>query len=307
MSMKFPKGYRVRFSDDGNLLVCLGRNIVVIDVAARQRLSTSHPFSHPSHASFSPDGSKLAIKNTSGRIVVIDPRSGEVLYDHKNQKDGEGSEVHFASNGNELVDGSWNGVLTVRDAIEGDIVSRELFPGEMIRPITTDQNRNTWLIGHSPKIAPGETIQSPDYMTLRAWPLSKTAIRVFSLTDCVVSPTLSPDGQYFCFLDSLVNGNLTVARTSDGSILAHSEPTAVSGGTGWALEWSPDGQFIASVQDRKFVFYSSSNLEPVGEVPSPYPSSMSFRPGAADIALGSWNASTIAPLDAVLEGRLTLK
>src|SRR5437870_2349322 len=130
--MRFPKGYRVRFSDNGELLVCLGRNVVVIDTASRQRRSTSNPLSNPSDASFSPDGRTLAVKSTSGRIVVIDPRSGELLRDLRNQREGEGSGVLFSPHGDQLVDASWKGALTVRDAGDGTIVNREMFPGEMI-------------------------------------------------------------------------------------------------------------------------------------------------------------------------------
>ena len=84
--LKWPAAYDLACSDDGRLLACLGRNVVVIDLAAGQRVSTNHPLPHPSGAAFAPDGDALAVKATNGRIVVINTRSGEVLHDHMNQQ-----------------------------------------------------------------------------------------------------------------------------------------------------------------------------------------------------------------------------
>src|SRR5579863_3219020 len=96
--------FDIACSDDGTMLVCLGRRLNMFDVASRQRISTSRPFAHPSCAAFSPDGSILAVKHTSGRIVILDLSTGVTLYDHKNQKEGEGSEARFSPHGAELID-----------------------------------------------------------------------------------------------------------------------------------------------------------------------------------------------------------
>jgi hypothetical protein len=249
------------------MLACLGRNVVVIDVAARQRLSSSHPLSHPSNACFSPDGGTLAVKSTSGRIVIIEPRSGEVLLDHRNQKDGEGGEVQFSPEGDMLVDGSWGGGLTVRQAMDASIQSREQFPGEMIRRVTHDEDRRNWLFEHSPKFRPEQTSRPRSYAVLRNWPFRPV---------------------------------------SDGAVVASSEPFD-HGGTGNEIAWSTDGRHIASVQARKFVFYRASDLAVEGEVVSQYPASISFRAGAQEVALGSWNTSAIVPLSAVWQDGMALK
>jgi WD40 repeat protein len=303
--VNYPSGYSVRFSDDGEMLVCLGRNVVVIDVAARQRLSTGHPFSHPSNACFSPDGGTLAVKSTSGRIVIIEPRSGEVLFDHRNQKDGEGGEVQFSPEGDMLVEGSWGGVLTVRQAMDATIQSREQFPGEMIRRVTHDEARLNWLFEHSRKFRPGETSRPRSHAVLRNWPFRPGDERKITFGFDVANTTLSPDGQSICVIEKPI-ARLHVARVADGAVVSSSEPFD-HGGTGNEIAWSTDGRHIASVQARKFVFYRASDLAVEGEVVSQYPSSISFRAGAQEVALGSWNTSAIVPLSAVWRGGMALK
>lgn len=297
------------------MLVCLGRNVVVIDVPARQRLSTSHPLSHPSDACFSPDAGTLAVKSTSGRIVIIEPRSGEILFDHRNQKDGEGGEVQFSPEGDLLVDGSWGGGLTVRQAMDASIQSREQFPGEMIRRVTHDEARRNWLFEHSPKFRPRETARPEAYAVFRNWPFRPGDGRKITFGFDVTNTTLSPDGQSICLIEKPIGPHppgprrpqrLHVARVSDGAVVASSEQFD-RGGTGNEIAWSTDGRHLASVQARKFVFYRASDLAVEGEVLSQYPSSISFRAGAQEVALGSWNTSAIVPLSAVWQGGMALK
>ena len=117
-------GYDLATTDDGNTVACVGRRLNLFEVSSGNKVSTSHPFSHPSSAAFSPAGSLLAVKNTSGRIAVLYSATGEVVFDHKNQAEGEGSEVLFSPDGTELIDGSWKGVVTIRKTLGNTIVTR---------------------------------------------------------------------------------------------------------------------------------------------------------------------------------------
>jgi WD40 repeat protein len=298
--LKWPAAYDLSNSDDGQLLACVGRNVVVIDVAARQRVSTSHPLSHPSNTAFSPDGEALAVKATSGRIVVIDPRSGDLLYDHKNQKEGEGSEVCFSPDGDGLVDGSWNGVLTIRHARDSAVLSREHFPGEMITRLTHDQSRRAWLVEHSPTVRPGENVPPPGYTSVRRWPFEPKTTRTFSFGMHIQSASLSPDGSRFCFIQKWDERRLHIARSSDGQVLTRSIPLE-AGGAGRELVWSGDGGHIAAVSDQMFVIFRATDLAVVGRVPCQYPSSIAFLPGGEELALGSWNTTTIVKLGDIME------
>jgi WD40 repeat protein len=290
--LKWPKAYRVSCSDDGQLLACLGRNVVVIGLAARRRVSTSHPLSHPANATFSPNGETLAIKATSGRIVIIDPRSGEALFDHKNQKDGEGCGVGFSPDGNELIDGSWRGDLTIRNVQDSVIRSREHFPGEMITRVTHDQSRRIWLVEHSPICRPEENFPPPSYISIRHWPFSCHTNHIFPLGMCIESATLSPDGARFCFFQRQGERRVCAALTSNGQVVASSSLLEI-GGTGSELAWSRDGRHIAAVSKAMFVFLRADDLTVVGRVPCKYPSSIAFLPHGNELVLGSWETTAI--------------
>ncbi len=302
--LKWPAAYNLSCSPDGRLLVCLGRNVVMIDLAARKRLWTRHPLSHPSNAALAPNGEALAVKATSGRIAVIDPFSGEILHDHNNHKEGEGGGVAFSPDGTWLVDGSWNGHLTVRHAVDGTIISRNHFAGEMITRVTHDQSRSTWLVEHSPIVRPGENMPPPDYVTIRQWPFSSQTTRTISYGLHIESATLSPDGSRFCYFHKSSERRVHIAQTSDGQILTSSIPLE-QGGTGSELAWSTDGSYVAAVSKRMFVLFRSSDLAIVGQIPCQYPSSVAFLPNGEDIVLGSWNTTIITKLSDFMAGSLS--
>jgi hypothetical protein len=166
LRFRLPMGYAICCSDDGRKLACLGRRVNVFDISSRQKISTTHPFPHPSHAAFSPDGKILVVKFTSGRIVVLDPATGNMMHDHKNQREGEGSEVLSSPDGHDLIDASWDGVIKVRKSFERTVVTQQQFEGEMIKRISHDSVRRTWLIEHRPKLRLGENWPRSPYLTL---------------------------------------------------------------------------------------------------------------------------------------------
>jgi WD40 repeat protein len=100
-------------------VAAIGRNVVLIDFDRRQRIWTAHPFSHPASAAFSADGSILAVKNTSGLIVVLSTETGAVIRNYHNDADGEGSNITYSPYGDLLIDGSWSGLFTIREIFSG--------------------------------------------------------------------------------------------------------------------------------------------------------------------------------------------
>src|SRR5262249_34949764 len=128
--------------------------------------------SHPSSATFSASGDALAVKATSGHIVVLNPETGVIIADHRNQEEGEGSNLTCTADGEYLVDGSWDGAFTVRHMLTGETLLRDEFRGQMISRVTHDEHRQRWVVEQQPKAYGGENAPPPGYVSVVEWPFS---------------------------------------------------------------------------------------------------------------------------------------
>lgn len=172
--MKAPNlgcAYSVKFSPDGKRLAVLGHDLILWDVAARQKLWRCKPIPHCSAMVFSPDGSRLAVKSTSGLLAVVDAASGDVVVNFRNKKDGEGSGPAWSPCGDYIADGGWNGRLQVRVAATGELVFAQEHPGEMLRGAYAIDGGKRLLVLHGVKSVAEGQVQPPDYVTAWDWPL----------------------------------------------------------------------------------------------------------------------------------------
>ncbi len=299
--------YETACTADGKMFVCVGRRINGFDVGNRQKILSARPFPHASHSDFSPDNKKLAVKHTSGRIVILDLATGDVMRDFKNQKEGEGSEVFFSPDGQELVDGSWNGVISIRK-LRGTGTSIKQFPNEMIDRISHDSQKRSWLIQHKKKVQTGQKWSEYDYLVLRRWPLFERKQKVFSFDCYLRSATISPDGSRICLIGrrrNSANRWIQVVRVSDSKIIAINTEIEI-GGTGSELAWSTDSNLVGSVQKRRFVFYRASDLVALRVLPCQYPSSICFLSNDDQVVLGTWNSSALVSISDVLMGNVKM-
>jgi hypothetical protein len=134
--LKLPSSYALSLSFKGDRVAAIGRNVVIGDTLSMRRLASSHPLPHPSHACFNSAGTSLAVKSTSGRIVVLNPTTGATDIDFANSTDGEGSNIAFSADGGSLVDATWNGALKVSDVKNGQVRQEFAYPGEMITELS---------------------------------------------------------------------------------------------------------------------------------------------------------------------------
>lgn len=292
-TLKIGKSYQATFSPDGSCAAVIGRCVSVWDLAKRTKIFRALPLSHPSYASFSPCGTKLAVKNTSGRIVILDARSGEVVRDYKNLFDGEGSNIVFSRDGECLVDGSWRGRLTIRrtDSDKTECVHEE--PDGMIQAVHANDQGDKWLVRYSIKQTT-ENSRPSHHVAIYNWPLQNRSSQPL-LTDAphIVSSALSPCGHHLAVAHAGVPSKVAVYGIADTSCVA--EVMIPSFGAGLSLAWSRDGSMIGLAQSDRFVFHAWPGLKVVAEVIWRFPCSVDFSPDGMFVALGSWETGMVVP------------
>lgn len=303
---KIDTSNAVVFSRDGRLLATLGRDVSIWDLALKSKVVRSHPFSHPSDAAFSPVQRHLAVKSTSGQIVIIDAQSGQTAVDFKNTADGEGSNIRYSPCGEYIVDGTWSGRLIVRNARSGAHEFVQDFGGEMIRSVHSPEDGKHWIIEHGCKSTSDDRPPPPDYFSVWDWPLRPGGYR--ALPDRIAfarSSALSPDGALLAVVHGAPPDTLSVFRVNDGTCV---EAVSIqSGGTGNALGWSADGGLIGSVQDQTVVFYTWPGLGKMHDLALAYPCGVAFSSRGDVLALGSWQVGWVLPADALATTSLPQK
>lgn len=296
----------VAFSRDGQLLATLGRDVSIWDVALKSKAVRCHPFSHPSAAAFSPDQHHLAVKSTSGQIVIIDAQSGQTIIDLENAADGEGSNLQYSPCGEYLVDSTWSGHLTVRRTNSGAHEFMQDFHGEMIRNVHSSQDGKHWIIVHGCKATSHDRPPAPDYFSIWSWPFRPGGYRVLPERVAFArSSALSPDGALLAVVHGAPPDMLSVFQLNDGTCAG-----AVSiqgGGAGDVLGWSADGSLIGSVQDQTVVFYTWPGLGKMHELALDYPSDVAFSPRGDVLAIGAWQVGWVLPVDGLASTSLPQK
>lgn len=293
---RWPPATSLALSEDGHLLVCVGRRVVVVDLTTRRRISSILPFRNPMHACLSLDGRLLAIKSSEGDLAYVHTSTYTLIHVQSGRGRGAGCCPAFSPHGCLLIDGTWNGDLIV-NSLDGVQTRRQTFPDELISRVTHDRSRDLWLTQHT--VRPVSDRHSPtSYLTLRSWSQWDAPRHVFDLGMHVESATLSPDGRLVAFLQSREN-LLHVLRVSDGKVLTTGGPIR-TGGSGYELAWSPDCRFFGIVTKTGFSIFDAADLTIQGTVSCKYPSSLAFFPDGQSIVFGTWERSALVRLDVLL-------
>jgi WD40 repeat protein len=293
---KIAKSYSVAFSPNAQTLATLGRDICIWDMPSRTKRMRSHPFAHPSELSFSPSGEHLAVKNTSGQIVLLSVHDGAVVCDFRNSDDGEGSNLRFSRCGDFVIDASWSGRVFVRQATSGDLEFAADFPGEMITNVHSDSKGETWVFEHQPIATSDHMPPAECYFSIWRWPFSRAGYDLLpTQIPFVTDSALAHDGTRLAVVHGAPPLELAVFSLVDGVRLVSCPVT--SGGTGTALAWSPEAARLGSIQDGKAVLYHSRTLEKYLEFTLPYPSDIEFSPNGDCVAIGSWQSGFVQPLE----------
>lgn len=295
-TLKIGKSFSVAFSPDSQTLATLGRYIFIWDMQSRTKRIRAHPFAHPSWLSFSPSGEHLAVKSTSGQIVLLSVHDGAVIHDFCNSNDGEGSNLRFSACGAFIVDASWFGRIFVRNAASGKIEFTADFPGEMITSVHSDSKGKTWVFEHHPLATSDHLPPAACYFSIWRWPFGLGGYKVLpTRMPFVTDSALAPDATRLAVVHGAPPLELVVFNLIDGVRLASC--SVICGGTGSAMAWSPESALLGSIQDGKAVLYRTRTLEKHLEFTLPYPSDIEFSPDGDCVAIGSWQSGLVLPLD----------
>jgi len=286
--LKLRKSSEVKFSGSGALLVTLARDVVVWNVQSQTKRFRAHPFKHPSNCSIHPDDSQLVVKNTAGQIALLDVSDGRLVRMLNQDGENEGSNIVHSACGNYLVDGSWNGMLTVRSSQNGEVAFQQAFPGDMLTHIARSRLGNKWYVLHWPKARADDQPPPPSFVTVWDWPLAAATDHLTMPVDHIYSIELSTDGSQLCLLGT---DSVDVMRLIDKQIMAST--TYEYGGTRFAAAWSPDGEEIVTVQKDGFVFRDVGSLKPVRRIDLPFASDVAYSSDGRLIALGSWTGGML--------------
>jgi WD40 repeat protein len=293
--------YCVAFSPNGSACITLARDVSLWDIQSRKKSWRVHPVSHPSNAAFSPKGDLIAVKSTSGRIVTLASKTGRICRDFENDLEGEGSNLHFSHCGRFIVDGSWGGVLTVREVSSGSVQFRCERKGEMIPRIHPVRGGSAWIVEHSPKATTDDRPPANDYFTIWSWPIRSGEPDALGIRlPFIRSSAVTVDGLRLAVLFGAPPRELRVYELPSERLL-WSEGVIV-GGSGSELCWSPCCRFLASVQEDCIALYDGASGRRLSVFALPYPADIEFSPDTRLIALGSWQSGQIRSLQSEPDG-----
>lgn len=285
--LALPAVYQFALSSGGNRLAAIGRNVVMIDPSKMARLYSCHPVSHLAHTAFSPDGATLAVKSTSGRILLLAVESGEVILDFANKADGEGAAVAFSACGRYLVDASWNGRIVIRDTLCQLPDTRHTFAGEMIVRVLSSSDRSTWVFVHQPIATSQTEPPAPAYITVWKWPL--TEYRKFAPEIRTRAAELSPDGKVVVVVD---DSQVQFLLLANGAVLKSAPVERCRG-----IRWSPDGTLVAFVLQSSIAVYAFPSYELVDVFEQEFASDICFALDNSFVAVGGWSAGIVRRFD----------
>lgn len=285
--LKLPPCIGVAFSPSGASLLRWSREVEAWDLTTRSRRFRVRPLRNVVHCAIHPDEHRIVIKNTVGHIALLDASDGALVRKLDRPKRNEGSNIEFCSTGEFVLDGSWEGELTVRSATTGQVAFQKTFPNELISCVARTRSGSEWFVVHQPKAIADDKPPGPSYISMWGWPLS-------SPVDCITSSgriqaiAVSPCNTKLCLVGY---ESVTVIRLADKKVLAHAPH--FFGASGFAVAWSPDGREIATVNRDGFVFYTADTLQRRQDIDMKYAADVAYSPGGDLVVLGSWRSGVV--------------
>ena len=272
------------------------RDTTVLNLLSSELVVAVHPVAHPSDVDFSPDGSRLVVKGTSGRTVVLDAQTGRLLVDFRNRKEGEGSSALFSSCGRYVVSVSWDGLLSMRDSSTGELAFSCEHRERMLNDLSAAKDRRffVYTAGEPP---PSDTQPAPpEAVVLHPWPIQKDNGRELPQRwPSIETLQVSPSGRLLAVVYGASPKTLEIFDIEHSRVIASRVVEFGRGGD--SVGWSPDESFLAVNGDHRCLILEVPTLITQHDFALPYLCHVGFSPSSRFLALGSWETSYIVPLD----------
>jgi WD40 repeat protein len=264
------------FSADSSLLAtCGSASVFLFEVETGRLIRRFRAMSHLSSIAMDPAGTRVAAKSTSGRIKVFD-LEGNLLMDAKNQKEGEGSNLFWTPDGEGLVDGSWDGLLTVRSAATGEVMART--EAKMVEKIWFDNQGAVW----SRQSTRGERPRS--FLARCCLPQLQHSMEA-ALTRAMEDYVMSPDLRYRVYLLLGESKRLVIQDMQNPADVRTIEASHYLAN----VAFSPDGELmLTGAVKHEYRLYRLSDLLELGRWEVRYTSDCAFSPDGRWMAMGGW-------------------
>jgi WD40 repeat protein len=287
--------HEIAFSPSGNRAAFIGgRDVTVLNLRTRRTVFVVHPIANPSSIDFSPTGRHLVVKGTSGRTIILNASTGQLLSDFRNQKEGEGDSALFSSCGRFVASVSWTGLFSVRDWATTKVVFSQSYNDAQLTQLSATDDRRLFVysIGRRPKSATGFT---PCSIALQNWPArDKSTKELQAEWPAIWGLQISPSGRLLAIVYGTPPNTLEIYDISNSRVVARRD---WSGSPGCSIAWTRDEKTVVVNGDENFRAYQLPKLTVSRELPVTYPCFVQFSPSEKHLALGSWNKSFIVPTD----------
>jgi len=294
-AIKIKKSYDVAFSPDSETIVTLGRDVSFWSINKRTKNWSCHPLSHPSRCTISPDGTKIAVKNTSGKIVLLDPLNGALIDTFSTVALGEGSNLYFSSDSQFILDGSWGGVLACRNASTGEVAWHREFSHEMICWVDSDSTRRYVFTEHNPKAIGRYDSPADSYLMKWIWPIGEPSPEKVVLgVPFLRKSQVSPKGDRVAVVYGAPPRTLAVLDQGDSHTIWTTQID--QGGSGTGLCWSPDANYLALTVSNGVVVFEGETGTRRRSFELDFPCAVCYSPNGKLLALGSWKEGFIVDI-----------
>lgn len=293
--IQIKKSYTAAFHPDSGTCAVIGREISLWDLRTGQKVWKSLPLPDSSSCAFSPDGSRIVVKNTSGAMAVLSTATGEKVSGFSCPPSEEGSNPLFSPDGRAIVEGDWDGNLNLRDASTGEVLSSRTFPDEMICELLAGPDPDRFFTIHHPTATASDESPPPAYFLQWNWDLEPSDPGRVALTfPFLKRARFRDDGKR---LAVLMGAPPTTLSVYDLETNTRSWTTEIAfAGAGLGIAWSGDGRHLAVTQASGAAVLDAATGSRVREYAIAFPADVQYSPNGSFLALCSWSAGSIVSL-----------